>query len=373
MLTLQQMKDDISAARKDLVVFERKRAMMREAHLELLSFCWFDGMEIDHDAVSTNSPEIESIDNEIKALIIATELYSRTINAMEKLHKLISADYGMKFAEKEDEVVTLLKNKDDLDEKNRDMLSIFKKIRKLFPPAGDACVLWEGFPASDKEALQNLLAKADEAIAQEKGQDLYSALTEMFIKQAPLLKSQVEDRLHFLKNEREQLEADLSGVSARDIAEKCGKPYWVEVSGSEQLFMRNNAFPIPNYCAGGFVKEPIDSFETDLFHYKRHYADDDELSTMRIYGFSSKEEFYNVERQWHASNKHTDEIEWARFIISEIEEFIYYKISNELFPQWKDVLERAISILEKENSQEEFVEKGKDLLKLPVLELRNVV
>ena len=117
MLTLQQMKDDISAARKDLVVFERKRAMIREAHLELLSFCWFDGMEIDHDAVSTNSPEIESIDNEIKASIIAMELYSRTINAMEKLHKLISADYGMLFAEKEDEVVTLLKNKDDLDEK----------------------------------------------------------------------------------------------------------------------------------------------------------------------------------------------------------------------------------------------------------------
>ncbi len=94
---------------------------------------------------------------------------------------------------------------------------------------------------------------------------------------------------------------------------------------------------------------------------------------MRIYGFSSKEEFDNVERQWHASNKHTDEIEWARFIISEIEEFIYYKISNELFPQWKDVLERAISILEKENSQEEFVENGKDLLKLPVLELRKVL
>ena len=31
MLTLQQMKDDISSARKDLVVFERKRAMIREA------------------------------------------------------------------------------------------------------------------------------------------------------------------------------------------------------------------------------------------------------------------------------------------------------------------------------------------------------
>ena len=373
MRTLQQMKDDITAAKKDLVVFERKRAMMREAHLELLSFCWFDGMEIDHDAVSTNSPEVENIDNEIKASIIATELYSRTINAMEKLHKLISADYGMKFAEKEDEIVTFLKNKDDLEEKNRDMLSISKKIRKFFPPAGDECVLWDGFPASDKESLQNLLAKADEAIAQEKGQDLYSVLTEMFIKQAPLLKSQVEDRLRFLKNERDQLVAGLSTISARDIAEKCGKPYWVEVCGSEQLFMRNNAFPMPNNCASVFVKEPIDSLENDLFHYKRYYIDDDKLSTMRIYGFSSKEEFDNVERQWHASNKHTDEIEWARFIISEIEEFVYYKISDELFPQWKDVLKKAVSILEGDNSHEEFVEKGAELLKLPVLELRKVV
>ncbi len=50
MRMLQQIKDDITAVQKDLVVFERKRSMMREAHLELLSFCWFDGMEIVYDA-----------------------------------------------------------------------------------------------------------------------------------------------------------------------------------------------------------------------------------------------------------------------------------------------------------------------------------
>ena len=88
--------------------------------------------------------------------------------------------------------------------KNRDMLSIFKKIRKFFPPAGDACVLWEGFPASDKEALQNLLAEADEAIAQENGQELRNVLTDMFIKQAPLLKNQIEEHLCYLKNKLEQ-------------------------------------------------------------------------------------------------------------------------------------------------------------------------
>ena len=89
--------------------------------------------------------------------------------------------------------------------KNRDMLSIFKKIRKLFPPAGGECVLWNGFCAEDVEKFQNLLAKADDAIARSNGQDLYSVLTEMFIKQAPLLKSQVEEHLCCLKSKQKQI------------------------------------------------------------------------------------------------------------------------------------------------------------------------
>ena len=205
MRTLQQIKDDILAVQKELVVFEGKRALLRKMHLGLLSFCWFDGMEIDHDAVSTSSPEIESIDNEINASIIAMDLFSRTINVIEKLRDLISNDYGKMLAEKEDEIVTFLKNKDDLEEKNRDMLSIFKKIRKLFPPAGGECVLWNGFCAEDVEKFQNLLAKADDAIAWSNGQDLYSVLTEMFIKQAPLLKSQVEEHLCCLKSKQKQI------------------------------------------------------------------------------------------------------------------------------------------------------------------------
>lgn len=204
MRTLRQIKDDILAVQKELVVFEGKRILLRKMHLGLLSFCWFDGMEIDHDSVPTTCPDLDGVEDETKATVIAMDLYSRTINVIEKLRDLIPDDYGMMFAEKEDEIVFLLQNKDDLDEKNRDMLSIFKKIRKLFPQVGGECVLWEGFPASDKEALQNLLAKADEAIAQEKGQDLYSVLTDMFIKQAPLLKKQIEEHLCYLKNKLEQ-------------------------------------------------------------------------------------------------------------------------------------------------------------------------
>ena len=205
MRTLQQIKDDILAVQKELVVFEGKRALLRKMHLGLLSFCWFDGMEIDHDAVLTTCPDLDGVEDETKATVIAMDLYSRTINVIEKLRDLIPDDYGMMFAEKEDEIVFLLQNKDDLDEKNRDMLSIFKKIRKLFPPAGGECVLWNGFCAEDVEKFQNLLAKADDAVAQAKGQDLYSVLTEMFIKQAPLLKSQVEEHLCCLKSKQKQI------------------------------------------------------------------------------------------------------------------------------------------------------------------------
>ena len=39
MRTLQQIKDDIIAVQKELLVFENKRAILRKAHLELVSFC----------------------------------------------------------------------------------------------------------------------------------------------------------------------------------------------------------------------------------------------------------------------------------------------------------------------------------------------
>ncbi|WP_407456560.1 hypothetical protein [Fibrobacter sp.] len=217
MRTLKQIKDDIIAVQKELVVFEGKRAMLRKAHLGLLSYCWSDGMEIDHDAVSTSGPDLDGIEDDSKASIIAKELYSRTINAMKKLHKLISRDYGEMFAEKEDEIVFLLQNKDDLEEKNRDMLGAFRKIRKLFPPAGGECVLWIGFCASDVEALQSLLAKADDAIVRDNGQELRNVLTEMFCKQAPLLKSQVEEHLRSLKNERDQLALKLPVLKLRKV------------------------------------------------------------------------------------------------------------------------------------------------------------
>lgn len=372
MRTLQQIKDDILAVQKELVVFEGKRAMLRKMHLELVSFCWYDGMEIDHDSVPVTCPDLDGIDNGIKAAIVALDLYSRTITAMERLCNMISDDYGKRFADTEDEFAFFAKNENDPEEKNREVIKGFQKIRNFFPSAGEECALWEGFYANDKETLYDLLAKADVAIAQGKGRELRRILTDVFRQQATMLKRQVEEHLRTLKVERDQLAIELPNISTWDVAAKCGKPYWVEVSGSEKLFLEYNAFPIPGFYAHGFVKHPIDSFEDDMFHYKRFYDGDDELSTMRIFGFSSKEEFEGVVKHWEVSNEQTDEKTWAEWIISEIDDDVYYSVPNELLPQWKEVLDKAVSILEKENNESWLVRMWEGLLKLPVLELRKV-
>ena len=373
MRTIQQIKDDILAVQKELAVFEGKRAMLRKMHLELVSFCWFDGMEIDHDSVPTTCPDLDGIDNGIKAAIVALDLYSRTITAMERLRNMISDDYGKKFADTEDEFAFFAKNENDPEEKNREIIKGFQKIRIFFPAVGGECALWEGFYANDKETLYDLLAKADEAIALGKGRELRRILTDVFRQQATMLKRQDEEHLRTLKVERDQLALELPNISTWEVAEKCGKSYWVEVSGSEKLFLEHNAFPIPGFYAHGFVKHPIDSFEDDMFHYKRFYDDDDELSTMRIFGFSSREEFEGVVKHWDVSNKQTDEKEWAKSIIVEIDDDVYYSVPNELLPQWKEVLDKAVSILEKEDNESWLVRMWDGLLKLPVLELRKVI
>ena len=373
MRTLRQIKDDILAVQKELVVFEGKRAMLRKMHLELVSFCWYDGMEIDHDSMPVTCPDLDGIDNGIKAAIVALDLYSRTITAMERLRNMISDDYGKKFADTEDEFAFFAKNENDPEEKNREIIKGFQKIRIFFPAVGGECALWEGFYANDKETLYDLLAKADEAIALGKGRELRRILTDVFRQQATMLKRQVEEHLRTLKVERDQLAIELPNISTWEVAAKCGKPYWVEVSGSEKLFLEHNAFPIPGFFAHVFVTQPIDSFDDDMFHYKRFYDDDDDLSTMRIFEFSSREEFEGVVKHWDVSNKQTDEKEWAKSIIVEIDDDVYYSVPNELLPQWKEVLDKAVSILEKEDNESWLVRMWDGLLKLPVLELRKVI
>lgn len=372
MRMLQQIKNDIIAVQKELVVFESKRAMLRKAHLELVSFCWFDGMEIDHDSVPTTCPNLDSIDNEIKATIVAIDLINRIIGVMGHLHKMASDDYEKTFADKQEEFKSFAKDKNDSEEKRLHVLKGFRQIRNAFPAAGDECSLWLDFASDDKTKLKTLLAMADGAIAGRDERKLRCSLTDLFKCQAQLLKRQVDEHLKSLKNEREQMKIELQNLDICELAEKCGKPYWVEVCGSEKLFVKNGAFPIPNVCAKDFISQAIDSLDADVFHYKRIYEYLEEPSSMRIFGFDSREEFEKVVKEWNAPDEQSDEAQWFRCCVTEIDENIYYGFSNELLPQWKAVLEKAIPILEKESEEKWLIEMGKNLLQMPVIELREV-
>ena len=236
MRTLQQIKDYIATVQKDLTVFERKRALLRKAHVALASYCWYDGMEIDHDSVPTEIFPKEIIDNEVKATVIALELTHRAIYAMKELLSAVSVDDCEIFADKEHE----------LKDTNQNLLKKFQKIRGLFPAVGEKCVLWEGLSVKEEVLLQQLLAKADDAIIQQDEKALCQALTNVFQQQAPLIKKQIEERIPSLKSEYEELKKDLQSVCSDKIAKMCGKPYWAEVSATEEWFVNNHAFPIPN-------------------------------------------------------------------------------------------------------------------------------
>ena len=370
MRTLQQIKNDIIAIQKELAFFEDKRAMLHKAHLELVSFCWFDGMEIDHDSVPTTSPNIDSIENKVKAAIIAIDMINRTIGIMERLQRMASDDYEKTFANKQEELESFTKNENDSEEKRHQALKGFQKIRDIFPAVGVECTLWLGFAADDRTKLTNLLMEADSAIASHDVQELRRALTKLFKDQATLLKRQIDEHLEPLKNEREQLKIELKNLSHHELIEKCGKPYWVEVSGSEKFFVKSGAFPIPNICAMDFISQKIESLDADVFHYKRIYEYFEEPSSMRIFGFDSREEFEHVVKKWNVTDEQSGKADWFRSCVAEIDENIYYGFSNELLPQWKAVLEKAVPILERESEEKWLIEMGKNLLQEPVIELR---
>ena len=349
MRTLRQIKDGIVAVQKELVLFEGKRAMLWKLHLKLVSFRCFYGMEIDHDSMPTASPNHDSIDNEVKAAIIAVDMINRIIRVMGHLQKMVSVDY---------------------EETRHHVFKGLREIRDVFPADGNECALWADFPSNDKSKLKTLLAMADDAIASHDEQELRRALTDLFKYQAKLLKRQTDEHLELLKKEREQLKTELQKLDDCELAEKCDKPYWVEVSGSEKLFVKNGAFPIPNVCAKVFIPQAIESLDADVFHYKRIYEYPEKPSSMRIFGFDSKEDFKNVVTEWDVTDEQSNDAKWFKRCVMEIDTKIYYRFSNELLPQWKAVLEKAVPILERESEEKWLIEMGKILLQRPVIELR---
>lgn len=354
----------IAALQRELAVFETKRAMLRRAHVALSTYSWYDGMEIDLAEVPIEGEYCEKADNEIKATVVALDLVDKTLYAMEFLQGIIpknpEKDYGTMFADVaevyDDSAAALLKG--------------LEKDRAIFPPVGEECAMWAGFAAFEKTALQQLLATADKAIAQEDGPGLCKALQNIFQRQAPLLKRQVEERLPALKKEREQLKTFLQNVSVDEFVVKCGVPYWVEVSGFERRFVQEQVFPVPNVYAKGFALQPVAELADDGFYYKRIYGTANEPSNMRIFGFESREQFEGILKKYDSSVQKESEIQWAKWTISEFDDDFHYLRLNELFPQWKDSLEKALTILEREHGDPNYISRCKELLTKPVVELR---
>ena len=119
-----------------------------------------------------------------------------------------------------------------------------------------------------------------------------------------------------------------------------------------------------------FISQKIESLDVDVFHYKRIYEYLEEPSSMRIFGFGSREEFENVVKKWNVTDEQSGKADWFRSCVAEIDENIYYGFSNELLPQWKAVLEKAVPILERESEEKWLIEMGENLLQEPVIELR---
>ena len=365
MQTLQQIKERIAALQKELAIFETKRAMLRRAHVALSTYSWYDGMEIDLAKVPTEGEYCEKTDNEIKATVIALDLAGKTIYAMEFLQGIIPKDPEKEYETMFADVVEVY------DDSAAALFKELKKDRAMIPPVGEECAMWIGFTVTEKAVLQQQLAAADKAIAQEDGSGLCKALQKIFQRQAPLLKRQVEERLPALKKEREQLKAFLQNVGVDEFVTKCGVPFWIEVSGFERHFVREQAFPVPNIYARDFAPQPVAELDDDGFHYKRIYDYADEPSSVRIFGFESREKFESIQKKYDFSVKKEDEIEWAEFTISGLDDELYYCGLNELFTQWKTVLEKALTIFENKPDKQNYITRCKEMLELPVVELRD--
>lgn len=364
MLTLQQIKKRIAALQKEFAIFETKRAMLRKAHVAFSTYCWYDGMEIDLAEVPTEGKYCEKADNEIKAIVVALDLVNKTIYAMNFLQGIIPKD-------PEKEYETMFADVAEVyDDSAAALLKELKKDRAMFPLVGEECAMWAGFTDAEKTALQQLLATADKAIAQEDGSGLCKALQNIFQRQAPLLKWQIEEHLPALKKERERLKSFLQNISVDDFVTRCGIPFWIEASGFERRFVQEQVFPVPNIYARDFALQPVTELDDDGFRYKRIYDNANEPSNMRIFGFESREQFENILKKYDSSVQKENEVQWAKWTISGFDDDFHYLRLNELFPQWKKVLEKALTVLEREHGDPNYISRCKELLAKPVVELR---
>lgn len=178
----------------------------------------------------------------------------------------------------------------------------------------------------------------------------------------------------YRKGVAEIIKSDIAGFD---------KWYWVEASGAiEHYFKQNNGYPIPCEYSKNFIKRPIERECPDGFHFERKMGPDQEIVQKCVFGFPSNEDYLRVTQEFadyegfrkkiNNESNGNNTLDWARYVVGNIEEmFLEFEV-NEMPPQWSEDLKSAIQILQ-ENGDDKLAAAGELLLEsMPELELIHV-
>lgn len=138
---------------------------------------------------------------------------------------------------------------------------------------------------------------------------------------------------------------------------------WAEVSGSiEHYYKKFKGYPIPNCYAALVLEKPQESLQLDPdgFHYTRRIGESDPIKKV-IFGFRDKatmdkvlakvdyeicREKFNLSDEVLESFKYGKEMKWASSFINQLSDLNDEHEIEELSPQLKAHLEKAIAILQ---------------------------
>lgn len=172
-------------------------------------------------------------------------------------------------------------------------------------------------------------------------------------------------------------------IVKHDIA-NFDKWYWVEASGPiEHYFKKYGGYPIPNIVAKELFRAKFVELKDDGFHYVRELGEDKELVEKCVFGFKSFEEYQRVtadsarydafrDKALHEGFTEAD-VNWAVGVVMDLDELYMEYGLGELFPPWKESLERAVEILKTQKLDIDYVKIGEEILGLPVVEPHSVL
>jgi len=167
-------------------------------------------------------------------------------------------------------------------------------------------------------------------------------------------------------------------IVKHDIA-NFDKWYWAEVSGIiEHYFKKYGGYPIPNIIAKELLGTKIIGLNDDGFHYLRELGENKDLVEKCIFGFKSKEEYDRIVSMNPRYDKFRDkalhedfteaDVNWAIGVVMDLDELYMEFGLGELFPAWKESLEKAVEILKTRKLDVNYVKIGEEILELPVVE-----